>query len=210
MRSLQALTVSAVLSFTVSCVTYPVITQADAPRAATVKPTPAKAAAHETSDREVLQGWSRMTSAKGRFSASFPAPLEVKEQTLKTDTGDVDVLSYIAPTKNKEGFVSIGVSQADDLTDGLSPDVALRSAVNLVLRNYNLTLLHAEPVTVNGARDSEDSFPGRDIEAVQASSGLRFSIRFILVHDRLYELIYMRHGEKTDPYQQLLSTFELQ
>jgi hypothetical protein len=234
MRLLLSATVSTVLWSTAACVSEPIIirparTEAPAARPADTKvaaeptgtvdtkvaagSTDAKAAASAASDDVVIPaGWSLVTSPVGGFRVAFPSSPEVDERMLKSDAGNVRMISYGAdPGLGRDSYMMVIVSQyPDGMMRGPPADQVLKAASDGTLAKRKLTLVSEKVVRVDGARGSGVTFPGRDFEATDEAMGLRYSVRLILVHDRMYQIMFASRGEKTEAFQQFLSTFSLQ
>ncbi|WP_208729642.1 hypothetical protein [Corallococcus exercitus] len=183
----------------------------DAPQVPDAMPSPAEVTAEEATDEVVIpKGWSWVTSPQGKFGVAFPSTPNVKERLVKTPAGNATAIIYSVPIGKNGGSMGVVVAQSIHVTNGLTADEVMRRAFAKTMADYTLTQLSEERVIVNGARGSGETFPGIDIEAIQTSSRMRVSLRIIMVHERLYQLLYLRDGEKTEPFQQFVSTFELQ
>jgi hypothetical protein len=91
-----------------------------------------------------------------------------------------------------------------------APGTVLEGARDGAIANVKGKLVEGRDtaVTVPGPKAGK-SYPGRDYEAT-APQGMRISTRLILVGDRLYQIIFVRMGEKNDPFKQLVASFTLQ
>jgi hypothetical protein len=233
MRQLLSTAVSAVLVSTAACVTQPIIihqarTEAHArpadTKAATAPvdtadakaatgPADAKAAASGASAEVVLPaGWSLVTSPVGGFRVAFPSSPEVDDQLIETEVGYTRMISYGAdPRIGRDSYLLVNMVQyPDGAMRGKPADQLMKAASDGMLARYKFTLVSEKAVRVDGARGSGVTFPGLDFEATEGSTGMRLSVRIILVHDRMYQLMVARRGEETELFQQLLSTFSLQ
>lgn len=232
MRQLLSSAVSALLLSTAACSvaepviirrtvapsSMPAVTKADTGSAETAETKAAtgladdiQAAARGASDPVVIPvGWSLVTSPENGFRAALPSSPEVKEQLLKTDSGDVRMTSYGVPLSG-DGYLMVIVGQyPDGAMSGKPADVLLKRAGEYTLEQNHFTQVSEEALMVNGARGSGVSFPGRDIEAIERPSGRRLSLRMLLAGDRVYQLLFVREGGTAEPFRQLLSSFSLQ
>jgi hypothetical protein len=239
MRQLLSSAVSAVLLSTAACVvSEPVIIRSARTAAPAARPADTKVATESADTKDatgsadptdaagpadtadtasgaadevvIPAGWSLVTSPRGGFRAAFPSSPEVKEQLLKTDSGYVRMISYGVPSRKDDSYLMVIVGQyPDGSMSGKPADQLLTRAGDYTLAQNKFTLVSAKDVRVDGARGSGVTFPGRDIEATEGPTGKRISIRMILVHDRVYQVLFLRDGEKAEPFQQFLSTFEL-
>lgn len=176
-------------------------------------PTDAKAAASVASDEVAIPaGWSLVTSPVGGFRVAFPSSPEVEERMVESAAGNVRMIIYGAdPGFGRDSYMMVMVSQyPDGMMRGKPGDQLLKAASDGMLAKRKLTLVSEKAVRVDGARGSGVTFPGRDFEATDEAMGVRFSVRMILVHDRMYQIMFGRRGEQDGPFQQFLSTFSLQ
>lgn len=213
MRELLSAAVSAVLLSTAAFAAEPSAPEQGKTQAPAARPADAKGVdgVGATDDLVIPDGWSLVTSPVGGFRAAFPSSPKVTEQPLETAAGWVRMLNYSVITKNDNSYLAVAVGRYPDGTlSGKPAEQVLKNAGDGMLAQHKLTLVTDKPVKVEGPKGGEQPFPGRDLEAIQGSEGMRISVRMILVKDRLYQIMFMRQGEKNEPFKQLLSTFSLQ
>lgn len=208
MREILSAAVSAVLLSAAACTTQP-----SAPEKATAaRPADAKgvAAGGSTDALVIPDGWTLVYS-RGGFRAAFPSRPLVMEKPLKTEAGWVRLLSHDVTMKDGSGDLSVIVATYPNGTmSGKPAEQALEDAGDRILAQHKLTLVTDKPVKVDGPKGGDErSFPGRDLEAIQESEGMRVSIRVFLVNDRVFQIMFRHKDEKTEPFEQFLSTFSL-
>ena len=160
---------------------------------------PAASAESPTLPASPHAGWVPLVSQKEGFRIDLPA----KAQDAYGGMGLGNDLDAMWMATHATGTFSVRVTRCPPEACAKAPDSVLKGFVEGAVDELKGTLLEEKPLEVPCP---SGTCPGLEFEST-SSVGYRVLSRLIISDDRIFQILFLRTGESSEPYRKAVESF---
>lgn len=144
----------------------------------------------------------KFTSVDGKFKIAFPAEPDIKSDTVATDVGIIEMISFTYEKSITEAYMIAYCDYPSEIVKKSDPDVLLQGAKEGALSSQKATMESDEKITLDGN-------PGYYFTAVKGDYYMCYKI--FLKGNRLYQILMLRDGAypSAEAVEEFMGSFEL-